>query len=253
MLSFRRAGSGKPLIMIHGFLGGAEVWLSQQIGFKQIFDVVAVDLPGFAGSPIGNAPNTMQGFVAEIIALADNLKFDRFSLIGWSFGGMIAQQLALDYPQRVEQLVLAGTAAVGELPHRFETWSQTLSRIKSEGVAATTNRTVRTWFTSGDADPFFQTCLDACKDASEAACHNAINAMQPWSAEERLSEIRSPTLVIVGDRDRSTTPKDSWVLWKGLTSANLCILPGCAHGAHMERPELFNRVTIEFLLGLPPK
>ena len=253
MLTFRRAGSGKALIIIHGFLGGAGIWLSQQTGFNKIFDVVAVDLPGFARSPIGNAPNSMPGFVAEIIALADHLKFDRFSLIGWSFGGMIAQQTALDHPQRIERLVLAGTAAVGELPQRFETWSETLSRIKSEGVAATTKRTVRTWFTSGEADPFFPVCMDACEGASETACINAISAMQPWRAKDRLGEIRSPTLVIVGDRDLSTTPKDSWTLWEGLTSANLCILPSCAHGAHMERPELFNRVTTEFLLGLPPK
>ena len=248
MVSFRRIGAGKPLIAVHGFLGGAGVWLQQQVGLKRLFDVVAVDLPGFAGSPLGNAPKSMQAFVAEIMTLADSLKFEQFSLMGWSFGGMIAQQAALDHPHRIERLVLAGTAAIGELPQRFETWSQTLARIASEGVGATMERTVRTWFVSGEADPFFRTCYDVCKGASETACANAISAMRPWSAKDRLAQIRNPTLVIVGDRDRSTTPSDSFALWQGLPSANLCILPGCAHGAHMERPDLFNRVITEFLL-----
>ncbi len=232
MVSFRRIGAGKPLIVIHGFLGGAGVWLGQQVGLKRLFDVVAVDLPGFAGSPLGNAPKSMQAFVAEIMTLADSLKFEKFSLMGWSFGGMIAQQAALDHPHRIERLVLVGTAAIGELPQRFETWSQTLTRIASEGVGATLERTVRTWFVSGEADPFFRTCYDACKGASEAACANAINAMRPWTAKDRLGQIRNPTLVIVGGigivRQRPAIH---------LSFGKVCPLPICASypAAHMVR------------------
>jgi pimeloyl-ACP methyl ester carboxylesterase len=182
------------------------------------------------------------------MGLADSLGFERFSLAGWSFGGMIAQQAALEHPGRIERLVLAGTAGVGELPRRFETWSETLSRIQSQGVPSTFERTVRTWFVAGDADPFFETCRTACSGATEAACRGAINAMRPWRAADRLAEIRQPALVIVGDRDRSTTVEDSLLLWKGLPSADLCVLPRCAHGAHMERPDLFNRSIKDFLL-----
>ena len=130
MLTYSRSGVGRPLVFVHGFLGGAGVWRGQLAGLKDGFDMVAVDLPGFAGSPMGSAPETMSGFVAEVMALADALEFRRFSLVGWSFGGMIAQQAALEHPQRIERLVLAGTAGVGELPRRFETWSETLSRIR---------------------------------------------------------------------------------------------------------------------------
>ena len=50
-LRYRRSGAGKPLILVHGFLGSAGVWLSQETGLKSVFDLIAVDLPGFAGSP----------------------------------------------------------------------------------------------------------------------------------------------------------------------------------------------------------
>jgi 2-hydroxy-6-oxonona-2,4-dienedioate hydrolase len=248
MLTFRRAGAGKPLILIHGFLGGAGVWLAQQVYLKGAFDVIAVDLPGFAASPLGKSPNSMQAYVAEILDLADGLGLQRFSVLGWSFGGMIAQQIALDCPERVERLVLCATAAVGELPHRFESWAQTLARIKSEGIAVTTDRTVRTWFVDQEANPFYRICQSACDGATEAACAGAIKAMESWSAIGRLQEISSPALVIVGDRDRSTTPADSFILRQGLPFASLAILPNCAHGAHMERPDLFNRIVADFLI-----
>ena len=73
--------------------------------------------------------------------------------------------------------------------------------------------------------------------------------MRPWRAAERLSEIGQAALVIVGDRDRSTTVEDSLLLWKGLPSADLCVLPRSAHGAHMERPDLFNTMVKGFLSG----
>ena len=74
-------------------------------------------------------------------------------------------------------------------------------------------------------------------------------AMQQWSVVDRLSEIDIPTLVIVGDKDRSTKPSESIQIWENIPGSDLCILPGCAHGAHMEKPDLFNRVVIDFLLG----
>ena len=246
-LRYRRSGAGKPLILIHGFLGSAGVWLAQETGLRLAFDVIAVDLPGFAGSSDENVPHTMKGFVAEIIALVDRLGLRTFSLIGWSFGGMIAQQAALDHPERIERLVLAGTAGVGELPQRFETWSETLSRLNSDGVVAALDRTVRTWFVSGEADPFFRTCREACAGATIKACVGAIDAMRSWRAIERLGDIRQRALVVVGDRDRSTTLNDALVLFGGLSAAELCVLPNCAHGAHMERPDLFNRAVAEFL------
>ena len=62
-----------------------------------------------------------------------------------------------------------------------------------------------------------------------------------------LNELRLPTLVIVGDKDKSTKPSDSVVLWEGIPNSEFCVLPGCAHGAHLEKPDLFNLVVANFL------
>jgi pimeloyl-ACP methyl ester carboxylesterase len=185
------------------------------------------------------------------MSLADELRLPKVFLVGWSFGGMIAQQAVLDHPERVEGLVLAGTAAVGELSHRFETWTETLSRISSEGITKTLDRTVRTWFACGESHPSYLRCRQACDGASEDACKGAIKAMRAWTSRHKLSRVKQPTLIIVGDRDRSTPLSDSLDLLEGIPGAQLCVLPGCAHGAHMERPEYFNRIVTDFLSNRP--
>ncbi len=248
MLHHRRYGHGRALVLLHGFVGGAGYWLPQETELKGAFDVIAVDLPGFAGSAGVPAPDTIEGYGAAVFDLIDELGVERFCLLGFSMGGMIAQQMALDRPDRIDKLILYGTAAAGALPSRFESWDASARRLREQGVAATTDKTVATWFVDGADSPLHDACRRACEGASLDACTTVMKAMQAWSAEGRLGELKMPALVMVGDRDRSVTPKDSMVLWEGIEGARLCVLPGCAHGAHLEKPDLFNRVLLDFLI-----
>ena len=246
--SFRRRGSGKTLVLLHGFLGGAGVWALQENYLSDAFDLVCIDLPGFAGSTVLRAPTSVDGYASAVIARLDSLRVGQFSLLGWSFGGMVAQQMALEHSPRLDRLILYGTSATGDLPSRFETWDESARRIKAEGVEPTLARTVATWFVDGELNPFYSSCKKACSGTSLRACLAAIQAIRAWEATERISAIAVPTLVMVGDRDRSTTTSDSMVLWKSIPGASLCVLPGCAHGAHMQNPGLFNYIVRDFIV-----
>lgn len=247
MLNYTRHGKGKSLVLLHGFLGGTAYWVPLVTGLKHAHDVIAVDLPGFAGSARVPAPDSLGGYAKAVLELMDALGVKTFMLLGFSMGGMIAQQAALDYPRRIEKLVLYGSAAVGDLPHRFESWEASITRIEREGVEPTADKTVATWFVEGKNHPFYNDCREACRGAHAPSCITIMRAMQKWNNVGRLAEITTPTLVIVGDKDRSTKVSDSIVLWEGIPGAQLCVLPGCAHGAHMERPDLFNKVLMDFL------
>jgi pimeloyl-ACP methyl ester carboxylesterase len=254
-LRYQRVGEGSPrtLVVVHGFLGGSAYWIPLQTGLKDYFDVIAVDLPGFGQSAAIEAPDSIEGLSANVMSLLDALNVRRFSLLGFSMGGMISQQLVLENAQRVEKLVLYGTAASGNLPNRFESWDASVARIEAQGVEATADKTVATWFLDGESHPFYPVCREACRGASKNACVKVMRAMQRWSVLDRLHEIAIPTLVVVGDKDRSTKPAESIEIWERIQGASLCILPGCAHGAHMEKPELFNRVLADFLLDSKPR
>lgn len=247
MLNFTRHGRGRTLVLLHGFLGGTAYWVPLVTGLHQANDVIAVDLPGFAGSSRVPVPDTLNGYARIIVDLLDNLGVDRFCLLGFSMGGMIAQEAALTFPARVQKLILYGSAAVGDLPHRFESWEASIERIEREGVEPTADKTVATWFVQGKTHPFYGACREACRGAYAPSCITVMRAMQGWNNIGRLSEIRMPTLLIVGDKDRSTRVSDSMILWEGIPNSQLCVIPGCAHGAHMEKPDLFNKMIADFL------
>jgi pimeloyl-ACP methyl ester carboxylesterase len=249
MLNYTRFGKeGRPLVLVHGFLGGAGYWIPLVTALKDHFDVVSVDLPGFAGSAHLPAPDSLAGCAETVFALMDELAIGAFSLLGFSMGGMIAQQAALDQPGRIASLVLYGSAAVGNLPNRFESWEASIERIRREGVEPTADRTVATWFVDGVRHPYHAVCREACRGANADSCVTMMRAMQKWTALDRLHDIKAPTLVIVGDKDRSTRPSESVILWEGINRSQLCVLPDCAHGAHMERPDWFNGIVLDFLL-----
>lgn len=243
-----RHGSGAALVMLHGFVGGSGYWLAQQTAMKDHFELIAIDLPGFAGSADVPAPDSLTGYAQAVVDELETMGVREFAVMGFSMGGMIAQQLVHDHPEKVTALILYGSSAVGDLPHRFESWEASIARLESQGVDATTDKTVATWFIEGTAHPFYKVCRDACSGANKASCIRVMRAMQGWNSQGWLNTIKAPTLVIVGDKDKSTKPSDSVVLWEGIPDAEFCIMPNCAHGAHLENPELFNRVVADFLL-----
>lgn len=249
MLNFTRHGKGDTLVLIHGFLGGTNYWIPVTTALKDNFDVIAVDLPGFAGSSSIPAPDTLSGYADTVFNLLDDLGIQKCSMLGFSMGGMIVQQAALDHPQRLQKLVLYGSAGVGDLPNRFESWEASIERIKAQGVEATADKTAATWFVEGDKHPFYKICRDACRGANMESCFTVMRAMQKWSAMDSLKRLTHPTLVIVGDKDRSTRPSESYALWEGLPNASLCVVPQAAHGLHMEKPDLFNSIVRDFLLS----
>ena len=248
MLNYKRYGRGKSLVLLHGYAGGLDYWLPLVMGLKHGFDIVALDLPGFAGSANVPAPDSIAGYASCVIELMDHLKIEKASLLGFSMGGMIAQQAALDYPDRMQTLILYGSSAIGDLPHQFEPWEAAIARIQRDGVEATTIKTSSTWFVDGERHPYFPMCREAGRGANKDSCIKVMRAMQKWSSLDRLKDIKMPTLVIVGDKDRSTKPSDSVVLWENITDSELCVLPNCAHGAHVEKPDLFNKVICDFLI-----
>lgn len=248
-LSVQRCGkkSAPTLVLLHGFLAASGYWVPVQTELRDQFDIVAVDLPGFGGSAGVPAPDSIQGVAREVVHCLDQLQIDRFSLLGFSMGGMVAQQIALDYGRRIERLVLYGTAAAGDLPDRFEPWDASIARMESLGVESMADKSVASWFVDGIAHPFYPICREASRGASQTSCVKLMRAMQRWNVVDRLGEINIPTLVIVGDKDKSTKPAEAIRIWQNIPEAQLCMVPGCAHGVHMEKPSVFNRVVLDFL------
>ena len=252
MLNYRRFGSGKTVVLQHGFVGGGEYFAPLSTNLAQTHDVIATDLPGFAGSAHIPVPDTIADIATMLVDTVTALGVERFSLLGHSLGSATALQAALDYPEHIEKLVLYGSTPSGALPDRFESWETTINRIETESIDTMAAWIAATWFVDGDRHPLYEFTKSAGEGASQEGAIRMIRASEPWDVRDRLGEVSIPTLVICGDSDRSTHPGLSYELWRGIPDAQLCVLPNCAHNAHLELSEAFNTVITRFLMRNAP-
>ena len=246
-LSYRRAGKGPVLVLVHGYLGGSAQWQAEIDRFRTGYDVIAPDLPGFAASAGCDAVHRIEGFVAAIIALLDELAVREFMLLGHSMGGMIAQEMAARHGRRVTKLVLYGTGPLGVMPDRFETLDTSRQRLRADGVAETTRRIGATWFRKGAEAKGFGLVAALGAQASEAAAMGALDAMDHWDGRPAVSNLTMKSLVIWGDSDRSYRWPQTEALWRALPDAGLAVLPRAAHAAHLEKPAIFQSLLADFL------
>lgn len=248
-LPIRRVGAGPPLVLVHGYLGASDQWQGQLAAFSATHEVIAPDLPGFGAAAALACPMTIAGLAQAVTQGLDRLGIGRFTLLGHSMGGMIVQDMAARLGDRIERLVLCGTGPLGLMPDRFEPVDTSLARLAADGVAATADRISATWFLHGRDAPGYPATRDIARLASPQAAHNALCAMRDWDGRAALARLTMPTRILWGDQDRSYRWPQVAALWQGIPGAGLGVIPGASHAIHMEKPQLFNGMVLDFLSG----
>lgn len=238
----------KPvLVFVHGYLGGSQQWNHQVGFFSEHFNVITPDLPGYGLNNTQQSPKSIGGLADYVLGELDRQGIDRFHLIGHSMGGMIVQEMVSRAPQRVIKLILYGTGPVGIMPGRFESIEESKQRLQNEGVESNALRISAKWFVQGTYCHAYQVCADIAVQASSQAAIAGLTAMEAWSGKDLLAKIRSPTLVLWGDQDQSYLWALPEALWQGIPDANLSVVSGCSHAVHLEKPELFNAILLDYL------
>ncbi|MEQ8966451.1 MAG: alpha/beta hydrolase [Azospirillaceae bacterium] len=243
-----RAGERPVLVLVHGYLGGAEQWAREVATFSPHFDVVTPHLPGFAAAAAEEAPDTIEGFAAHVMHTLDCDRIGQFTLLGHSMGGMIAQQIAWRIPERVERLILYGTGPLGRMPDRFEPIEVSIDRLEADGVSATARRISATWLVDGDRHPAYALLSRLGGAASAAAARAALKAMARWDGRAALPELSMPALIVWGDRDRSYRWPQVETLWRGLPNGSLAVVPNASHAVHLEKPRIFHDILLDYLV-----
>ncbi|MFK7761842.1 MAG: alpha/beta fold hydrolase [Roseobacter sp.] len=235
-----------PFVLVHGFMGGQAQWHLQR-PLHEHREVVEIALPGFGQRNEAPPIDTISGFARSVIADLDTRGVDRFDLLGHSMGGMVAQEVIRQAPDRVARLILYGTGAVGALPGRFETIAESKSRARDDGLQETARRIAATWFLARERATEYAACAEIAAQTAPDAFDAGLDAMQSWSGEAHLAAIAASTLVIWGDRDRTYPWTQVQTLWQGIHDAGLAVVAGAAHAVHLEKPELFNAHIEDFL------
>lgn len=236
-----------PLVLVHGFMGGSAQWAPLVAGLSRAFDVIALDLPGFGRNNCLPPLTSIEAYADWVAAQLHDRGVRQCHLLGHSMGGMIVQEVAFRNAGLVDHLILYATGAVGVLPGRFETIAQSKARAQTDGTETTARRIAATWFLDRENAAAYETCADIAAQSAPEAIPAGLDAMQNWSGADTLPAIPAKTLVIWGDRDRTYPWSQIKRLWREIPQTSLAVVPGCAHAVHLEKPQIFNRLLLDFL------
>lgn len=223
-----RGGAGPPLLYLHGG-GAAGLWRRYHALLAERFEVYAPDHPGFGASEEGEELVDVAALASHYLALLDRLGLERSVIVGASFGGRVACELALRAPARATRLVLLAPVGL-DLPEHPVTPLFPRPREEARGMLFHDQELAR-GFSLGDG---LGCVLGTERD------HRALARFRAGAGSDlasRLERIALPTLVIWGDDDRIVSPAHGERFVELLPDARLHTIPDCGHGLPFEAPE----------------
>lgn len=253
-IAYEILGSGEPLVLIPGFASGAWSWAWQVKDLTREFRLITFDPRGVAGSAMVKDSGVSIAKIADdVAALLCELKIDSAHILGISFGGFVAQEFALRYPQRVCKIVLASTSFGG--PNHVMPSMDVLAAFSStEGLndADRVRKHLTTAFTPDFIHDHAEEVDRFCTMREENIVPEDVYQQQLSSAiafniEDRIGEINASTLVLTGDCDTVVPAENSRNLAKSIPNATLGVIKGGGHMAFVENASEFNLWVRDFL------
>ena len=251
---FERWGSGPRLLFING--SGAALSTSRMMiePYGEHFDVVAHDQRGLGQTAIPPGPYTMADYAADALAVVDHLGWDRCRVVGVSFGGMVAQELAVTWPDRVERLALVCTSPGGRAAsyplHELAGLDPQARNAATLTVLDT--RFTRQWLDSHPADRAFVDTMvaGAARPKSDEQRRGELAQLEARSHHDvvdRLPRITAPTLVASGRYDGIAPVANGEVIAAAIPGAALRVYEG-GHVFMVQDPKATPEI-IGFLAG----
>ncbi|MCX5751763.1 MAG: alpha/beta hydrolase [Candidatus Saganbacteria bacterium] len=253
MLYHEVSGSGEPLLLISGLGADNSCWGGVVKSFSKRFQTIVFDNPGSGRSSIFKKPHTIRHLADDAVKLLNYLGIKRAHLIGHSMGGYIAQEIAINYPKRVNKLILEGTAPVSSSRNNV-LFSGFAKKLKEKEPIEKWITTWSSWLFSKktfDSGLFVETFI---KNASKYPYPSTaegfsaqVDAMAKFDTRSRLSEIKAKTLIIEGEDDILIRPDEARVLAKQIPGSKIRLIKNVAHYVHLENPSLFTKIAMGFL------
>ncbi len=241
---------GRVVVLSHSLSSSLLMWDLQVDALSPYFRVLRYDIRGHGKSDAPPGPYTLDLLAQDVIQLLDALDIDRVHFVGLSLGGMIGQSLALNNPHRLKSLALCDTAAV--VPGEAQPlWQERIDKAQKEGMGALLEQTMERWFTpsflKGNSRmlALIREQLLATPVSGYMGCSEAIRKLDYL---DRLSEIKMPTLIMVGEDDPGTPVSASEAAHERISNSKLVILPSARHLSNVEQAEAFNAALLEFLM-----
>jgi len=250
-------GEGEPLVLIMGYGGNSGQWFRQIPGLSQEYRVIAFDNRGTGRSDKPDISYTMEMMAKDVAGLLEALGIVAAHVYGVSMGGMIAQHVALNYPEKVLGLVL-GCTTCGSEQHSVvpDAEAMTLLFDMERMQRLTPEEMIKETIPFLCSQEFIDNNPDIIKQFTEKSMEY-VTPLQSYTRQaeaimghdtyDRLPDIKVPTLVITGDADRIVPAENSKIIVSRIPGAELVVLEGMGHGFFIEAVEQANTAIMDFL------
>ncbi len=242
---------GAPVLVLSHALGlSMAMWDPQLAGLSQALRVVRYDHRGSGGSPVPAGPYRIEDLGRDVLHLLDRLALEQVSFCGVSLGGMVGLWLAAKAPERVDRLVVCGTAA--RMP-RPEDYAARAKLVRQQGMAVIADGVIGRWFTPAfparrpDVVAWIRSLLLATQPEGYAGACEAVASMD---LRDDLPRIGAPTLLIAGAEDPATPPELSREIARRIPRAEVVVIPDASHLATVEQPEAITDQILSHVISL---
>lgn len=252
-LAYEMRGAGEPVLLVHGLGYDLRGWGPAPDLLAQEFQVVLFDNRGVGDSDVPPGPYSVRTLAADAVAVLDAAGCPRAHVLGTSLGGMIAQEIALGWPERVDRLILACTTPGGSraypMPDRtVRAFTRFLQLPLESGLRMLVENAL--------ADATVESRPELVDEIYRYRLANR-PPLSGWQAQamgaagfdalDRATEIAASTLVLHGTADNVVDYRNSELLAAHIPGARLELFPGSGHLFFWEEPDRFARLVAEFL------
>jgi 3-oxoadipate enol-lactonase len=249
-LYYRSHGGGEPVLLIHGLGGSGADWALQVAALERRFRVIVPDLPGCGFSSPPGGRYSIESFACALWSLLDQLEVPRINIVGYSMGGAVALEMALQRPNLVPRLALINSLAT----YRDQWRKWMYARSSAALIRLCGMRRAARIFAAGlFPEPWQSTFRDRAAEVVAAVPASSYlsmaRALERWEATERLDRIRSRTLVIAAEHDH--TPLAEKHALAAALGASIVVVNGSRHGTPFDASEATNSSLLALLTDQP--
>ncbi len=242
-------GSGEPLLLIMGLSYPSYMWHRTRPFLAQNFRTIAFDNRGIGQSDVPEGVYPIAQMASDAAAVLDAASVPSAHVFGVSMGGMIAQEFALQYPQRVRSLILGCTNAGG--PHVVNAAPEVLQILMRQGMTPEEAKEaiIPFIYDAGTARARIDEDM-AIRMKWYPTPQGYLGQLQgilAWEAYSRIAQIKSPTLIIHGETDQLVPVANAQLIAERIPHAKLVLIPHASHVFDTDQPGVANRAIMEFL------
>lgn len=243
-INYKIVGEGKPLLILHGWIGSSNSWVEvQEILAKADFKVICPDLPGFGKSQTPPIPWGNKDYCDFVLNFIGKLGFQEINLMGHSFGGGLAIEFATSHPEKLKKLILCATARIR---YELNFYQKIIFNLARLGNYLFSKKPFKR-FKDSAQNIFYYLIRQKDYTRVKGVMRETFKKVVAEDLTQKLSQIKTPTLILWGQKDKTVPLENAYLLREKIPQSILETIPNASHTPNLEFPEKLAEVILNFL------